>query len=67
MPLRREGRVNQYMTDRCHLKYDISRPERWIKNLRDEKLTVFRGAPKTGGYYVKEGAVPTFSHFFQGV
>ena len=29
--------------------------ERWIKNLRDEKLIVFRGAPKTGGYFVKEG------------
>ena len=29
--------------------------ERWIKNLRDENLIVFRGAPKTGGYFVKEG------------
>lgn len=26
--------------------------ERWIKQLRDEKMVVFRGAPKTGGYYV---------------
>lgn len=28
--------------------------ERWIKNLRDEDRIVFRGAPKTGGYFVKE-------------
>ena len=28
--------------------------ERWIKQLRDEKKVVFRGAPKTGGYYVTD-------------
>jgi ATP-dependent DNA helicase RecG len=25
--------------------------ERWLKTLRDNKRIVFRGAPKTGGYY----------------
>ncbi len=28
--------------------------ERWIRNLRDEDRIVFRGAPKTGGYFMKE-------------
>ena len=28
--------------------------ERWIKQLRDEKRIVFKGAPKTGGYFVSE-------------
>jgi ATP-dependent DNA helicase RecG len=26
--------------------------ERWIKQLRDERKVIFKGAPKTGGYYV---------------
>ena len=32
--------------------------ERWIRNLRDEDRIVFRGAPKTGGYFVKESNPP---------
>ncbi len=28
--------------------------ERWIKQLRDENKVVFRGAPKTGGYFLFE-------------
>ncbi len=27
--------------------------ERWVKQLRDENKVEFRGAPKTGGYYIK--------------
>ncbi len=27
--------------------------ERWLKQLKDEEKIEFRGAPKTGGYYVK--------------
>ena len=27
--------------------------ERWIKQLKDKNKIEFRGAPKTGGYYVK--------------
>ena len=26
--------------------------ERWIKKLRDENRVVFKGAPKTGGYFL---------------
>ena len=26
--------------------------ERWIKKLRDENRIVFKGAPKTGGYFI---------------
>ena len=26
--------------------------ERWIKKLRDENRIVFKGAPKTGGYFM---------------
>jgi len=29
--------------------------ERWIKKLRDENRIVFKGAPKTGGYFVAGG------------
>ena len=29
--------------------------ERWLKTLREQGLIEFRGAPKTGGYFVKEG------------
>lgn len=32
--------------------------ERWIGHLRDEGRIVFRGAPKTGGYFVKENSFP---------
>ena len=28
--------------------------ERWIKQLRDERKVNFKGAPKTGGYYVAD-------------
>ena len=28
--------------------------ERWLKQLKDNQLIEFRGAPKTGGYYRKE-------------
>ena len=28
--------------------------ERWIKQLKREDLIEFKGAPKTGGYYVKK-------------
>jgi len=28
--------------------------ERWLKKLKDEKKIEFRGAPKTGGYYIKK-------------
>jgi ATP-dependent DNA helicase RecG len=27
--------------------------ERWIKQLKQENKIEFRGAPKTGGYYIK--------------
>lgn len=26
--------------------------ERWLKHLRDEKKVEYKGAPKTGGYYI---------------
>ncbi len=29
--------------------------ERWIKQLRDEKKIIFKGAAKTGGYYISGG------------
>ncbi|MCG6534274.1 MAG: winged helix-turn-helix domain-containing protein, partial [Syntrophales bacterium LBB04] len=32
--------------------------ERWIKYLRDEGSIVFKGASKTGGYFVKEVSPP---------
>ncbi|MBE8722038.1 hypothetical protein [Sphingobacterium pedocola] len=28
--------------------------ERWLKQLRDEDKIIFKGAPKTGGYFIKE-------------
>ena len=28
--------------------------ERWLKQLRDSQSIEFRGAPKTGGYYLKD-------------
>ena len=28
--------------------------ERWIKKLRDENKIIFKGAPKTGGYFNNE-------------
>ncbi|MBN1906083.1 MAG: hypothetical protein JW927_13405 [Deltaproteobacteria bacterium] len=28
--------------------------ERWIKQLRDENKVIFKGAPKTGGYFINE-------------
>jgi ATP-dependent DNA helicase RecG len=28
--------------------------ERWLKQLRDQEKIVFKGAPKKGGYHVKE-------------
>lgn len=28
--------------------------ERWLKKLRDEGKVIFKGAAKTGGYYLKE-------------
>ena len=28
--------------------------ERWLKQLRDDGKIVFKGAPKTGGYYINE-------------
>lgn len=28
--------------------------ERWLKSLKDKKLIEFKGADKTGGYYVVE-------------
>ena len=28
--------------------------ERWIKQLKNEDKIEFRGAPKTGGYFLKE-------------
>ncbi len=31
--------------------------ERWIRQLRDEKRIVFKGAAKTGGYYVTESSI----------
>jgi ATP-dependent DNA helicase RecG len=27
--------------------------ERWLKQLKDNQLIEYRGAPKTGGYYPK--------------
>ena len=29
--------------------------ERWIKKLRDENKIIFKGAPKTGGYFINGG------------
>ncbi|GGH30656.1 hypothetical protein FAZ19_21060 [Sphingobacterium alkalisoli] len=29
--------------------------ERWLKHLRDEDKIIFKGAPKTGGYFIKKG------------
>ena len=29
--------------------------ERWIKQLRDDKKVIFKGAAKTGGYYIIDG------------
>ncbi|MBA7585308.1 hypothetical protein ES708_27283 [subsurface metagenome] len=29
--------------------------ERWIKKLRDESKITFKGAPKTGGYFINQG------------
>ena len=29
--------------------------ERLLKKLKDEQKIVFKGAPKTGGYYVRQG------------
>jgi ATP-dependent DNA helicase RecG len=31
----------------------IKNIERWLKQLRDKNKMEFRGAPKTGGYFVK--------------
>lgn len=28
--------------------------ERWLKQLKDTQKIEFRGAPKTGGYYIKK-------------
>jgi ATP-dependent DNA helicase RecG len=28
--------------------------ERWIKKLRDQNKIIFKGAPKTGGYFINE-------------
>ncbi|WP_255378704.1 MULTISPECIES: hypothetical protein [unclassified Acidovorax] len=28
--------------------------ERWLKQLKDMQKIEFRGAPKTGGYYIKK-------------
>lgn len=36
------------------LHVPIKTLERWIKQLRDEKKDVFKGAAKTGGYYVAD-------------
>ncbi|MFH0784553.1 MAG: hypothetical protein V2B20_21700 [Pseudomonadota bacterium] len=36
------------------LRIPIKTLERWIKQLRDEKKVVFKGAVKTGGYYVAD-------------
>ncbi len=37
------------------LNVPVKTLERWIKQLRNEKKVVFRGAAKTGGYYVADG------------
>jgi ATP-dependent DNA helicase RecG len=31
--------------------------ERWLKQLKDNQTIEFRGAPKTGGYYIKKTAL----------
>ncbi len=28
--------------------------ERWIKKLRDQNKIIFKGAPKTGGYFINK-------------
>jgi ATP-dependent DNA helicase RecG len=37
------------------LNVPVKTLERWVKQLRSEKKVVFRGAAKTGGYYVVDG------------
>ena len=37
------------------LNTSVKNIERWLKKLRDEEKIVFIGAPKTGGYFLKEG------------
>lgn len=36
------------------LKTPAKTVEKWIKNLKDQNLIEFKGAPKTGGYYIKQ-------------
>lgn len=36
------------------LSVTIQTIERWIKELRDKNIIEFRGAAKTGGYYISE-------------
>jgi ATP-dependent DNA helicase RecG len=36
------------------LNTSIKNIERWLKQLKDESKIKFRGAPKTGGYFIKE-------------
>lgn len=36
------------------LQVPVKTLERWIKQLRDEKKVVFKGSPKTGGYFAVE-------------
>ena len=40
------------MTSLKKLHIPVKTLERWIKQLRDERKVVFKGAPKTGDYYV---------------
>ncbi len=36
------------------LSVPVKTIERWLKKLKDEQRIEFRGAPKTGGYYIKK-------------
>jgi ATP-dependent DNA helicase RecG len=40
----------------AEIQVPVKTLERWIKQLREEKRVVFKGAAKTGGYYVTSGS-----------
>ena len=42
----------------AQLEQELNTPkrtiERWLKQLKEQQAIEFRGAPKTGGYYLKQ-------------